>query len=200
MGAVRSRVAERVSQIYEQYRVQMIDDLQREVVEQPVEGMELEAWLALRAEEAVQADARVAVVKSKNWETWGAPQYGLDRFQVKVHEGEVHVQSRELDSQGLPFYHLTLHPDGRVSEAFSAQLPFTPLLVLSNGSVLQQGWQEEPSLPTYQVVTILTLMAALLILVGSYIKVEDQKIDKNRFYDFVGQELGQELSAPKRII
>jgi len=43
-------------------------------------------------------------------------------------------------------------------------------------------------------------MAAVLLVTASYIKVEEQKVDKNKFYDFVGRELGQELATPKRII
>jgi hypothetical protein len=78
-----------------------MDDLQRELQESPVDQMEMSAWLALRAEDAQKADARVAVVRSKNWETWGAPQYNLEKIVVKVdtEKGEVKMWTAKLDKQ-----------------------------------------------------------------------------------------------------
>ena len=104
--------------------------------------MEMSAWLALRASDALKADERVAVVKSKNWETWGAPQYSLDKFVLKVdsEKGELKMQTKEVDHQGQPFYALTLHADGKISENMSKELPFTPMIVMSSGSILQAGW------------------------------------------------------------
>jgi hypothetical protein len=82
----------------------------------------------------------------------------------------------------------------------SKELPFDPMLVTASGSVLQAGWQEEESLPAFQVVMLLTLMGFVLFFAASYIKVEEQKVDKNKFYDFVSRELGQELATPHRTL
>jgi len=169
--------------------------------------MEQEKWKELRVAEAKAAEERVAALKSRieAEQVQAALQYNLDQFKVSVDSttNEISAESVKLDSTGKPFYSFTMHSDNSISEKISEELPFTPIIISAEGKAQTPAEKVEMAWMVYTVFLLLGLLALFSLFVVyrmRKLELEAKKKKEENFYDFVGQQMSQELAAPRRAL